>query len=243
MMGSERDWKYIARRFTPLALLLLFVAAIYTAGLHKHLTFSALTESKSALDSLVEAHPVLAPVAFLLFYAIAVAASFPAASLLTVFGGFLFGWIFGGALVLIAATAGSTVLFLAARTACGDLLQRRLGGRTASLASGFRDGAFGYLLVLRLAPVVPFWMVNIVAALVNVRIGTFIAATALGIIPGTFAYAYLGCGLESALVAAEAADQSLRLRDLVTSEVKLAFAALALVAVLALALRRVRGAS
>ncbi len=227
-------------RFVPIIILALALAAAYGFGLHKQLTLSALAESRSALKAMVDAHPLFAAAAFVLLYAIAIAGCFPAASLLTVFSGFLFGWVMGGLLVVLAATAGATVLFLVARTAFGDVLRRRIGGHAARLAKGFEDDAFAYLLVLRLAPIFPFWMVNIAPAFFDVRLKTYIAATALGIIPGTFAYAYLGRGLESVLVAAAQSGSALRVRDLVTPELTLAFAALAAVALIALVVKRTR---
>jgi len=229
-------------RFVPLGLLVMGLVLAYAMGWHEHLTLSALVESRSALHARIEAHPVMAAAGFMLLYATAVAVSFPAASLLTIAGGFLFGWLLGGTLVLVAATAGSTALFLAARSAFGDFLRRRVGGRAARLAKGFEKGAFGYLLVLRLTPIFPFWVVNIVPAFFDVRLGTFVAATALGILPATYAYAYLGRGLESALLSAANAGRELEVGDLLTKELALAFTGLAIVAALALIVKRMRAA-
>jgi uncharacterized membrane protein YdjX (TVP38/TMEM64 family) len=104
----------------------------------------------------------------------------------------------GGVAALIGATAGATVIFLVAKSALGEWMIRRAGRRAAKLASGFCDDAFYYLLFLRLVPVFPFWLVNLAPALCGVRLMTFVAATALGIIPGTFAFAIFGAGLDHA---------------------------------------------
>lgn len=144
--------------------------------------------------------------------------------------------------MVVAATAGATALFLAARTALGDVLKRRMSGRAARLARGFEEGAFGYLLILRLAPVFPFWVVNIAPAFFHVRLKTYVTATALGIAPATFAYAYLGHGLESVLVSAAAAGREPGIADLVTPELTIALAALAAVAAIPIIVRKLRGA-
>lgn len=225
-------------RFLPLAVLLAGLLLSYAAGFQRYLSLTFLIKSHEELEAFMAAHPVVAPLGFAVFYALAVALSFPAASVLTVFAGYLFGWAGGGLLVVAAATTGATVIFLATRTALGGFLERKVGGRAARLARGFEENAFSYLLVLRLAPVVPFWVLNIASALFRVPLKTYVAATLLGILPATFAYAYLGQGLESVLFAAAAAGRSLTLGDLVTPDITLAFAALAVVAALPLVVRK-----
>ncbi len=104
----------------------------------------------------------------------------------------------------VGATIGASLLFLATRSAFGGFLRQRVDGIVKGLADGFRDNAFGYLLVIRLAPIFPFFAVNIAAALLDITLAQFVGATFLGILPGTFAYAYLGQGIDSVLVAASA---------------------------------------
>ena len=91
--------------------------------------------------------------------------------------------------------------FLTARTALGDPLLRRAGPRAHRLARGFREDAFSYLLFLRLVPAFPFFLVNLVPAFAGVRLGPFIAATAIGIIPGAIVFALAGVGLDSMIAA------------------------------------------
>jgi uncharacterized membrane protein YdjX (TVP38/TMEM64 family) len=219
-----------AARYLPAAIVLAGLALGYLMGWHQYLTLEQFGESRDTLSALVARHPLAAPAIFFGVYVLAVAFSFPAASVLTIFGGFLFGWALGGALVVVAATTGACIIFLVARSALGDTLRRRIGGRAAGFAKGFEDNAFSALLVLRLAPVFPFFVVNVAPALFNVGLRTFAAATFLGILPGTFAYAYLGEGVDSVLRAAQAAGREPRVADLVTTEITIAFAALALVA-------------
>lgn len=229
-------------RFAPLVVILAGLAFAYAMGWQNYLSLDFLGESRQALKRFVEDNPVLAPAGFVLCYAVAVAFSFPAASILTIFSGFLFGWLAGGLYAIVAATAGAIVLFLAARSAFGGFLREKAGGFAAKLADGFERDAFGYLLVLRLAPFIPFLVVNIAPALFAVRLKTYFAATLIGVMPGAFAYAWLGQGVDSVLVAARSAGREVAVSDLVTPEITTAFVALALVAALSLIVRRAWGA-
>lgn len=223
----------------PLAILLGGLGLGYAFGWHELLSLHYLGDSREMLKRFVAMHPLLAPAGFIAIYTVAVAFSFPAASILTIFAGFLFGWLTGGLCTVVAATAGATALFLAARSAFGGFLKERAGPAAAKLASGFEKDAFSYLLVLRIAPFIPFFVVNIAPALFNVRLKTFVAATVIGILPGTFAYAWLGQGVDSVLVAAAQAGRDASVSDLVTPEITVAFIALALVAALATIVRKV----
>jgi uncharacterized membrane protein YdjX (TVP38/TMEM64 family) len=186
-------------RVLPLALIGLISLAVIALCWHEHLSPATLIERRAAVDSFVAAHRIAALTAFAVIYAVSVALSLPGAALLTIGGGAIFGTLAGGIAALIGATVGATGIFLAAKSAFGGWLARRAGGRAETLAAGFCADAFNYLLFLRLVPVFPFWLVNLVPALVGVRLGTFVVATAIGIIPGTFAFAFFGAGLDSAV--------------------------------------------
>jgi uncharacterized membrane protein YdjX (TVP38/TMEM64 family) len=192
-------------RLVPLGLIGLLTVVVIATGWYKELSPVALLERRAAIDGLVAEHRIAALAAFMGVYALAVALSLPGAALLTICGGIVFGGFFGGLAALVGATIGATAIFLVAKTALGDCLTRRAGCRTEKLAAGFCADAFNYLLFLRLVPLFPFWLVNLVPALCGVRLATFVAATALGIIPGTFAFAYFGAGLDSAVTAEMAA--------------------------------------
>jgi uncharacterized membrane protein YdjX (TVP38/TMEM64 family) len=234
---QDRGWPV---RFLPILLVAAGLGLGYAFGLHDYLTLSFLSESRDKLRALVDAHPVGAPLFFMAAYAAAVAVAFPAASVLTVFGGFLFGWALSSVLVALAATAGATVLFLAARSAFADMLRDRFGPRVAWLADGFERNAFTTMLVLRLAPVLPFFVVNIAPALFRVPVRTYVAATFIGILPGVLAYSWLGQGVESVLAAAEKAGREPALSDLVTWQITLAFVLIALVAAIAPVVKAMR---
>ncbi|MEZ5811773.1 MAG: TVP38/TMEM64 family protein [Rhizobiaceae bacterium] len=228
-------------RFVPIAVIIAGLGFGYAMGWDRYLSFDYLVESRDMLKSMVAAHYLPAVFGFAAVYALATAFSFPAASLLTIFAGFLFGWIVGGAASIVGATVGATAIFIAARTAFGDFLKQKVGGKVARLARGFEKDAFSYLFVLRLAPIFPFFVINIAPALFNVPLRTYILATFLGIIPGGLAYAYLGEGLDSVIVAAAAAGRDVTIRDVVTTEIVIAFAALAIVAAIPTVVKKLRG--
>ncbi len=184
-----------AGRFLPLAALAAGLAIFFALGLHRYLSFGALAENRDFLMRLVEDHPVTAPLAFMAVYALAVAFSIPGAVVLTIAGGFLFGTWAGGLFVVVGATIGAVGVFLAARTAFGEGLRRRAGPWIARLEAGFRENALSYLLVLRLVPLFPFWLVNLVPAFLSVPLTTYALGTFVGIIPGSFVYASVGNGL------------------------------------------------
>jgi uncharacterized membrane protein YdjX (TVP38/TMEM64 family) len=229
-------------RVLPIGVILAGLALSYALGLQDYLSLTYLGESRATLKAFAAEHYLWSAGLFMAIYVAAVAFSLPAATILTVFGGFLFGWRAGGFMVVIAATLGACILFLAARSAFGGFLRDKVGGRAAALAEGFKREAFSYLLVLRLAPVFPFFFVNIAPALFDVNLRTFAAATFLGIIPGTFAYAFLGQGVDSVLDSAHRAGTQATLGDLVTPQITLAFAALACVAAIPLIVKKLRRA-
>lgn len=224
-------------RFAPIAVVLAGLGFGYAMGWHHYLSLSYLADSRDSLQAYADANFVLSAAVFVGIYTMATACSFPAASILTIFSGFLFGWLLGGLFSVAGATMGATALFVAARSAFGDTLRKKAGGAIDRLAAGFEKDAFSYLLVLRLAPFLPFFLVNIAPAFFNVKLRTYVSATLIGILPGAFAYAWLGQGVDSVLVAARAAGGEASVRDLVTPEITIAFAAIALVAVLAVVVK------
>lgn len=226
------------RRFLPLAVIAAGLAAAYAAGLQDYLSLSVLAEQREALKAFVEENAIAAALGYFVLYTLAVAFAFPAASVLTIFAGFVFGWFLGGLLTVFAATTGAAAIFLAARSAFGDVLRKRAGPFLGKLADGFAEDAFSYLLVLRLAPVFPFLIINIAPAFFNISLRSYVAATFLGIIPGTFAYAWLGQGLDSVIEAA--AGREISIADLVTPEITIAFAGLAIVAAIPTIVRKLR---
>lgn len=196
----------LGRRLLPLIVVVLLAGAAYLAVGRGGISLEALVRHRMAIDDFVREHRVLAVLAYIAIYIAAVALSLPGAVFLTVAGGFLFGVAIGASAAVIGATIGATLIFLVARTALGEPLLRRAGPRAAQLARGFRDDAFSYLLFLRLVPAFPFFLINLVPAFAGVRLAPFVAATALGIIPGALAFAFAGTGLDSVIAAQQTAN-------------------------------------
>lgn len=196
------------RRLWPLLLLLGLGGLIVAMGWHRYLTLEHLANNRETLRGLIEGNLALALAAFVAIYAVTIALSLPGGAVLTIAGGFLFGWLVCGAASVVAATVGATVVYLVAKTTLRDILVAKAGPRLKRFAEGFREDAFSYLLFLRLVPVFPFWLVNLAPGLLGVPFATYVLTTALGIIPGTFAFSLAGNGLDSVIEAQQAAHQS-----------------------------------
>lgn len=232
----SRPARFSVRRLLPLAALALAVAAVFAFDLDRYLTFEALRDNRVRLTSFVAQNGVLAWIAYVLIYAAAVALSLPGGAVLTIAGGFLFGTLLGGALVILAATAGATMLFLIAKTALGDPLRARAGPFLKKMEAGFQENALSYLLVLRLIPLFPFFIVNLVPAFLGVNLRTYVLATFVGIIPGSLVYASVGAGLGSVFDRAEALAPA----SILTPQIAVALVGLAMLALLPVAYRKLR---
>jgi uncharacterized membrane protein YdjX (TVP38/TMEM64 family) len=191
---------FSALRLWPLLVVALAFAVVYGLGWHRELSWHTLIRHRAVIDAFVAAHRLAAVAAFIALYVAVAALSIPAGAVLTTIGGFLFGTVVGGLSAVVGATIGATIVFLIARSAIGEHLLRRAGPLAAKFAAGFRADAFSYMLFLRLVPF-PFWLVNLAPALFGVRLTTFVTATAIGIIPASFAFAFFGAGLDSAISA------------------------------------------
>jgi uncharacterized membrane protein YdjX (TVP38/TMEM64 family) len=195
-------------------------------------------DSRTALDLLRRHHgwllgfvagaPALASMLFMVIYAAAVAVSVPGVAILTVIGGYLFGWFQGTALVLVAATIGASAVFVLTRSALGDGVRARAGPMLQRFAEGFRRHALSYGFALNLVPIFPYALIIVVPAACGVGLPTFVAGLFLGLIPGTFLFARLGSGLQNVLLS----DAPLRLTSFVTPEIVLSLGGLAALALL-----------
>ena len=240
------------RRLLPWLVIGLLTVMAFVAFRKGGISFEALAANREAIGALVAEHRILALFCYIGLYIAAVALSVPGAVFLTLIGGFLFGVAVGATAAVIGATAGATLIFLLARTALGEPLLRRAGPRAQQLAQGFRDDAFSYLLFLRLVPAFPFFLVNLVPAFAGVRLGPFVAATALGVIPAALVYALAGTGLDSVItaqknsfqdcLAAGHADCRLTFdaKDVLTPHLLGALIALGLLALVPVVVRRLR---
>jgi uncharacterized membrane protein YdjX (TVP38/TMEM64 family) len=218
------DWKKAA--------LAAVIAAAIIAGLTQggRLDFETLKANRAELLAFTERHYAAMLIGATLAYALATAVSFPAGVLLTLTMGLLFGRWVGTAAVVLAASVGATLAFLAARYLFADAARRRMGPRLQRLARGFERDAFNYMLFVRLVPVFPFWLMNLVPAFTPVSARTFFVATAIGITPGTFVFANLG----------ESLGRIESTRDLVGAGTLLALALLGLLSLLPIAFKKLR---
>lgn len=183
------------RRAWPLAVLLGGLALFFGLGLHRQISFETLRDNRAALGELVERWGLIARFGYAALYAAVVAFSLPIGLLLTIAAGFLFGAYQATVVVVVGATLGAVALFLAARTALRDVLMAKAGPFVQKLEAGFQENALSYMFVLRLVPLFPFWLVNIVPALLGIPLRVYLIGTFFGIIPGTFVYALVGNGL------------------------------------------------
>lgn len=196
----------IVKRYLPIIIILLLLITFFASGGHHYMSFQTLAEHHLALEEWTKTHYILAASGFMLIYIGAVAISMPGAVWITLLAGFLFGPFEGTVLVVVSATLGATLLFLAARTAFGDVLEKKAGSFVKKMEKGFQENALSYLLFLRLVPLFPFWLVNIVPAILNVNIRTFMVGTFFGIIPGTFVFVLIGNGLGAIIEAGKRPD-------------------------------------
>jgi uncharacterized membrane protein YdjX (TVP38/TMEM64 family) len=242
------DQSSLARRILPLVAIVVLAGAAYIVS-GGGVSLESLVRHRAAIDDFVASHRMLAIFVYVGIYITVVAVSLPGAALLTLTGGFLFGIAVGASAAVISATVGATLIFLVARTALGEPLLRRAGPRATQLARGFREDAFSYLLFLRLVPAFPFFLVNLVPAFAGVRLGLFVVATAIGIIPGAIVFALAGAGLDSIIaaqknsydqcIAAKGADCRLVFEpaDVLTPQLIAALVALGLLALMPVAVK------
>jgi uncharacterized membrane protein YdjX (TVP38/TMEM64 family) len=168
------------------------IGAFVYFDLGQFLSLTALKEHRDTLLSFTEANYVSSAGLFILAYIVVTGLSLPGAVILTLAGGFLFGSLFGTLFVNLGATTGATLAFLTARYLLRDWVEQKFGKWLGPVQQGFTNNAFSYLMTLRLIPLFPFFVVNLVSGLTRMNVGTYVAATALGIIPGSFVYAYAG---------------------------------------------------
>ena len=197
------------KRFAPLLILLVAIAAVFASGATRYLNLEALQANEAALRAFVSQQLPLALLTFILVYALATAVSLPGAVILTLAGGYLFGTWVGGVATVVGATTGAILVFYAVKTSLGQALRDRAeasGGRLKSVIDGVQAGAFGYILTLRLIPLAPFWLVNVAAALAHAPLRAYALATFLGIMPATFIYSGIGAGVGELLARGETPD-------------------------------------
>ena len=185
----------IALRVAIVALFAGAIVAFFALGGQEYLSLATIKRHRDTLLAFTDAHFVAALAIAFLVYAGQVAFSLPGSLVLSLTVGFVFGRWVGTALVVVAATLGATLVFLAARYLFADAARRRMGALGEKINAGFTENAFSYLLFLRLVPLFPFFLVNLAPAFTTIPLRTYVLATAIGIIPGTFVFVNLGQAL------------------------------------------------
>lgn len=215
------------------------VAIIGAITLRDYLSFSALAENREALIAFRDAHYLTTVLAFIAIYIVIVAFSLPGATVATLTGGFLFATFPGALFNVVAATIGATVIFQAARWGFGEKLGARLegsGGAVKKIKDGIDENQWSMLFLIRLVPVVPFFLANLVPSFLEVPLHRFVISTFFGIMPGAIVYTSVGAGLSEVFERGETPDLGIIFEPHVLLPI-LGLAALATLPVLVKALR------
>ncbi len=219
--------------FIPLIVLLVLVALIFFA-LHRHFSMKTLYEAKEHMKQLVEMHFIKASVAFILIYAIFRSVSFPGNAIFALIGGFLFPLPLSTLYVVLSTTLGAACIFLVARTAFKERLKKITGSRLAKMEEGFKKNAWGFLIFLRLIPLVPFWLINVSAVIFQVPFRTFLWTTFVGVIPIAYVFTQAGAGIGEMIVN----DEPLTTAKVFNTQIILSLVALGLLIAIAMILRQ-----
>jgi len=217
----------------PLIFIAIVIAVVVLdrfTGLSGYLTFENLVENKQLLAKLVADNFAISVVIYVVVYTLAVGLSIPGATMLTLAGGFLYGTLFGIVFVNMGATGGAFIAFFAARYFLGGSLQDKYGEKLKKFNAEFDANGHNYLIMLRLMPVFPFFLINLLAGLTTIKVRTFIWTTSLGIIPGSAVYAFAGSQLETINTP----------KDILSFNIVLAFVVLGLFSVIPVLVKKLR---
>ncbi len=226
------NWK----RFIPILIIIALMLLGYFSGAYRALQFETLRYHHAELTEHVNDHPIQTPFLFIAVYIAATALSIPGGLLLSLIGGFLFRQPWCTVYVVLGATIGATLLFLAARTALGNFLKEKAGPRLAKMEAGFNKNAVSYMLFLRFVPLFPFWLVNLAPAFFNVRLRTYLWTTLVGIIPGAFVFTQAGRGLNAVFESSE----PFSINTILNPDVKIALICLGLFSLIPIVIKKWR---
>lgn len=185
------------RKIILLIIFLFIIVLLNYTGFFSIININLINTHQNYILNFIENNFYLASLLFILIYIIAVIFSLPGAWLITVSGGYIFGWLIGGFLAVIGATLGACIIFIMAKNLLRNFFSKKIINKKSILIkieNGVKRDAFSYLLFMRLMPIFPFVFVNIVPALLGIRFNIYAVTTFIGIIPGTFVYALLGEG-------------------------------------------------
>ena len=196
----------VTKRLALIGAFAALIAAFFAFDVDALISYQGLAENEAALKRAVADNRLVTILAYMAVYITAVAFSLLGALWLSLAGGLMFGTWQGGLIIIVAATIGASGLFMAARYIVGDALRARAGTSLQKFEAAFHRDAWSYMLILRLLPIFPFFIVNLGAALVGVRFPVFLLTTFFGIMPGTFVFASIGNGISVLLQAGQQPD-------------------------------------
>ncbi len=223
--------KQVFKRWLPLVILLSFIAVVWLSGMMDLINLESIKNHRDYLQRLVIIHPVLSVVVFTFIYTLSTALSLPIATVLTLVGGFLFGRWFGTLYVVLSATLGASIIFAVAKSSLGAALREKAGSLYKKIEKDMEENAVGYMFFMRLVPLFPFFMVNILPALFNIRFMPYFLTTFFGIIPGSFVYVNVGRELGTINT----------LNDLVSTQTLVAFSLLGLISLVPSIYKHMKG--
>ncbi len=218
----------------PFALILAFILFIYLSGFHHKLNFTLIKQEHLRWEMFVSDHPLLAALYFVGIYVVSVVLVIPDSTLLTLIGGFLFPLPLAIAYACIAETIGATLFFLAVRVASVETIEKRKGYLLHRMQGKFQVNQAYYLLFLRLSHLLPFWLINLGAAVFHAKTTTFIWTTLIGVFPLTFFVAESGASLAGYFET----HTHFIWREIFTTQVKIALIVLGCIALLPIAYKK-----
>lgn len=201
LFSSLKEWSL-------LVFLLITFCGFFYFDLHHYLTFNTIRTYHAQAQEWTVLHYLPAVSLYVLTLTVLIACGIPCATILTLLGGFLFGTI-AILYAILGITFGGILLFFAIRTAFGARIAEKSTGWVKKLEHGFQQNAFSYLLMLRLVPILPCWIINVSAGALNVRVNTFVGATVIGIFPATIIYVMVGRGLDKFFSAEQSPNLSM----------------------------------
>jgi len=194
----KKYWK-----ISLLATFLLVIIVLNSTGLFSFININLISKHYLIILDYINDSFYQACFIYIVIYILAVVLSIPGAWLLTLTGGFVFGWQISSFLTVFSATIGASFIFMITKSLLGDFFRKKIDnkkGLLQKLEKGIHNNAFFYLLFMRLMPIFPFVFVNIAPAIIGIRLNIYIATTFLGIIPGTIVYSLIGAGASDAFI-------------------------------------------
>jgi len=224
-------------RFIPLLIIGVAILLAVKFNVLHYLNYTSLKQYHTQLVLYVDQYIWRAILLFCLAYIAVTVISFPGATMFSLLAGFLFGSIIGTLLVVISATIGATLLVIAVRLAFGESVAAKIGSKIKFMEKNLKHNVFFYLLSLRLLPIVPFWLINLAAGVLDIKLRDFILTTFIGIIPGAFVYVNIGTSLTT-IFANNTND--FKLNSLVSPQILIALTLLAILSVIPVVIKSLK---